>query len=225
MRSIALFPCSYTDGAMIIGELATSLRLKIYTDEMLFADISERFGVPKKTLRRMIFGRAESRNGNPFEKEIFIDLARRTLVAQRKLYSGRRMFFGLHTCLLDPQLARVLKVLIYDDEGNRIKRAMRQEGFSQVVAREVVRQHDQKASTFTQFLYHKEAYDRSLHDVVISCNNKDTLEVTRQIMQHFDDIESWFTHYQGVPTCGIVDNCCLNGTGGRRELAASARRP
>jgi cytidylate kinase len=224
MRSIALFPCSYTDGAMIIGELATALRLRIYTDEMLFADISERFGVPKKTLRRMIFGRAESRNGNSFEKEIFIDLARRTLAAQRKLYSGRRMFFGLHTVLLDPQLARVLKVLIYDDEGNRIKRAMRQEGFSRVVAREVVRQHDQKVSAFTQFLYHKEAYDCSLYDVVISCKNKDALEVTRQIMQHYNDIESWFTHYQGAPPLAVADAYNLNGSGGMGNLVASARR-
>jgi two-component system, OmpR family, response regulator CpxR len=199
MRSIALFPCSYTDGAMIIGELATALRLKVYTDEMLFADISERFGVPKKTLRRMIFGTAQARNGNLFEKEIFVDLARRTLAAQRKLLSGRRMFFGLHTALLDPQLARVLKVLVFDEEERRVKRAMRQEGFSRIVAGEVVRQHDQKASALTQFLFHKDAYDRSLHDVVIPCGSKNPLEVTRQIIQHYNDIESWFTHYQGAP--------------------------
>ena len=39
MRSIALFPCSYTDGAGIIGELSATLFLQVYTDEMLFADI------------------------------------------------------------------------------------------------------------------------------------------------------------------------------------------
>lgn len=213
MRSIALFPCSYTDGAMIIGELSTALRLRVYTDEMLFADISERFGVPKKTLRRMIFGTAQSPNGNPFEKEIFIDLARRTLASQRKLFSGRRMFFGLHTSLLEPQLARVLKVLVYDDEGHRVKRAMRQEGFSRIVAREVVRQHDQKASAWTQFLFHKDAYDRSLHDVVISSGAKDALEVTGQIVQHFNDIESWFAHYQGAPPYAVADNYYLGGAG------------
>ncbi|MFH0782635.1 MAG: cytidylate kinase family protein [Pseudomonadota bacterium] len=206
MRSIALFPCPYTDGAMIIGELSTALRLKVYTDEMLFADISDRFGVPKKTLRRMFFGTAQSRNGKPFEKEIFVDLARRTLAAQRKLFSGRRMFFGLHTALLDPQLARVLKVLVYDDEGRRIKRAMRQEGFSRIVAREVVRQHDRKASALTHFLFDKEPYDFSLHDVVIVHGTRDTLEVTRQIIQHYNDIESWFTHIQGTPPYAVADN-------------------
>jgi len=222
MRSIALFPCSYTDSAMIIGELATALRLKVYTDEMLFADISERFRVPNKTLRRMIFGTAQSRNGNPYEKEIIIDLARRTLAAQRKLFSGRRMFFGLHTTLLDPQLARVLKVLVYDDEGRRVKRAMRQEGFSRIVAREVVRQHDQKASALTRFLFHKDAYDRSLHDVVIQRGTKDALEVTGQIIQHYNDIESWFTHYQGTPPYAVADNHALSGRAGNASQGASA---
>lgn len=211
MRSIALFPCSYTDSAMIIGELATALRLKIYTDEMLFSDISERFGVPKKTLRRMIFGTAQLRNGNPFEKEIFIDLARRTLAAQRKQFLARRMFFGLHTTLLDPQLARVLKVLVCDDEELRVKRAMRQEGFSPIVAREIIRQHDQKVSVLAKFLFNKEAYDRSLYDVVIQRGTKDALEVTRQIIQHYNDIESWFTHYQGIPPYAVAESHSLPG--------------
>ena len=214
MRSIALFPCSYTDSAMIIGELAAALRLKIYTDEMLFADISERFGVPKKTLRRMIFGTAQARNGNPLEKEIFVDLAKRTLATQRKVCHRRRMFFGLHTALLDPQLARVLKVLVYDDEGCRVKRAMRQEGFSRVVAREVVRQHDRKASVLSKFLFHKEAYDRTLHDVVIQRGTKDVLEVTKQIIQHYNDIESWFAHYQGAPPYAVADTYNLYGGAG-----------
>ena len=210
MRSIALFPCSYTDSAMILGELATALRLKVYTDEMLFSDISERFGVPKKILRRMIFGTVQSRDDNPYEKEIFIDLARRTLFAQRKMFLTRRMFFGLHTTLLDPELARVIKVLVYDDERIRVKRAMRQEGFSRIVAREIVRKHDQKVSVLPKFLFRKEAYDRSLYDVVIQRGTKDAMEVTRQIIQHYNDIESWFGHYQGSPTYAVADGSSLS---------------
>jgi len=148
-------------------------------------------------------------------------LARRTLAAQRKLFSGRRMFFGLHTTLLDPQLARVLKVLVYDDEGQRVKRAMRQEGFSRIVAREVVRQHDQRASALTRFLFCKEAYDRSLHDVVIQCGTKAALEVTAQIIQHYNDIESWFTHYQGTLPYAAADNL-LCGRAGMASQGASA---
>lgn len=223
MRSIALFPCSYTDSAMIIGELATALRLKVYTDEMLFTDISEQFGVPKKILRRMIFGTAQSREGNPYEKEIFVDLARRTLATQRKLFLTRRMFFGLHTTLLDPQLARVLKVLVYDDERLRVKRAMRQEGFSRIVAREIIRKHDQKVSVLPKFLFHKKAYDRSLYDVVIQRGTKDATEVTRQIIQHYKDIESWFTHYQGIPPYAVADSNSLSGGSGMatRDISAS----
>ncbi len=222
MRSIALFPCSYTDGAMIIGELSTALRLRVYTDEMLFADISERFGVPKKTLRRMIFGTARTANGNAFEKEIFVDLARRSLAAQRRLFSGRRLFYGLHTTLLDPKVFRVLKVLIHDDEDRRVQRAMRQEGVARALAAAFVRQHDQKASAWTQFLFGKEAYDCSLYDVVLSYGNKEVVEVSRQIVLHYQDIESWFSHFQKQLPDAEADTPYLGRGGGEGQGIAPA---
>jgi hypothetical protein len=209
---------------MIIGELSTALRLKVYTDEMLFADISERFGVPKKTLRRMIFGTARTVNGNTFEKEIFVDLARRSLAAQRRLYSGRRMFYGLHTSLLAPPVFRVLKVLVRDDEENRVRRAMRQEGVAKPLAAAFVRQHDQMASEWTQFLFRKEAYDRSLYDVVLPCGNKDALEVTGQIVQHYQDIESWFGHFQGDSPDVDADTPSLGGGFGEVQRVFPACR-
>lgn len=202
MRSIALFPCSYTDGALLVGELAAALRLKIYTDEMLFSDIAKRFRIAEKTLRRMIFGSARQPDGNPLEKEIFVDLAKRTLAGQKRLSSGRRMYFGLHTSLLDPHLARVIKVLVVDDEERRVQRAMRQEGFTPVVAREVVRRHDRKASAWTRFLFGKEAYDPSLYDVVVSGSG---MELIRQIVQHYEDVETWFSHYQELHPAGVAD--------------------
>ena len=217
MRSIALFPCSYTEGALLVGELSAALRLKIYTDEMLFADISARFSISVKTLRRMIFGSARQPQGNSFEKEIFVDLARRTLAAQRRLFSGRRMFFGLHTSLLDPQLARVIKVLVVDDEERRVQRAMRQECFSVVAAREVVRQHDRKATAWTRFLFGKEAYDPSLYDVVVSGS---PMELIRQIVQHYEDVETWFGHYQQNRSDGAADSYYRQAAQGEACLAA-----
>ncbi len=217
MRSIALFPCSYTEGALLVGELSAALRLKIYTDEMLFADISARFSISVKTLRRMIFGSARQPQGNSFEKEIFVDLARRTLAAQRRLFSGRRMFFGLHTSLLDAQLARVIKVLVVDDEERRVQRAMRQESFSMVAAREVVRQHDRKATAWTRFLFGKEAYDPSLYDVVVSGS---PMELIRQIVQHNEDVETWFGHYQQNRSDGAADNYYRQAALGESCLAA-----
>jgi two-component system, OmpR family, response regulator CpxR len=195
MRSIALFPCSYTEGALIIGELSAALRMKVYTDAMLFEDISKHFGIPPKTLKRMIFGVCGARNDNTYEKEIFIDLARRTLALQKKR-AFRKMFYGFHTLFLEPHIARVIKILVHDEERRRIKRAMHQDGFSRVAAREVVRQHDQKAAIISRFLFGKDPYDPSLYDVIIERQGKDALEVTKQLIQNFHDIENWFGHYQ-----------------------------
>lgn len=191
MRSIALFPCSYTDGAGIIGELSATLFLQVYTDEMLFADISKRFGVPVHDLKKTIFGREAEPDGQPSAKGKYITFARLLLDAPAMVLSGRRMFYGLHTALLGPACERILKVLVFDNEERRIRRAMRQEGCREAAAREFIRRHDEKVSRWTRYLFDKDAYDRSLYDLVISYDdNSDLLDITAQIAEKYDTIEN-----------------------------------
>lgn len=64
------------------------------------------------------------------------------------------LHFGLHTSLLDFKKERILQVRVFDDKENRVKRAMQQEGFTEKVARDHVRRHDQKISDWTNFLFH-----------------------------------------------------------------------
>jgi hypothetical protein len=90
-------------------------------------------------------------------------------------------------------------------------------------SREIVRQHDRKASTLTQFLFHKDAYDPSLYDVVINRGVKDVMLIIRQIMQHYNDIESWFGHIQGVVPYGAADAYCSCGRAVRDNPAVTVR--
>ena len=188
MWSIALFPCSYTDGARIIGELSYSLGLQVYTDEVLFSELSERFGVPIEKAAGLIYGKTPSLHLNTLKKEKYIHLLRCTLMTLRMLSPRRRMFYGLHTSLLDPRIHRVLKVLVIDDDESRVRRAMQQEKLSEEVARDSIRKHDEKAFTWTQLLLQKDAYDRSLYDVVIRCENKEFFDITSQVIQHYQSV-------------------------------------
>ncbi|MGB3210635.1 MAG: cytidylate kinase family protein [Desulforhopalus sp.] len=205
MQSIALFPCSYTNEARIIGELSNSLHLRVYTDDMLFSDILEQFGIPVEQLKRILYGVTPEPKRTRLEKEKHIHLAICSLEARRSAAPGGFIYYGLHTSLLNAESHRVLKVLVFDEEQGRIQRAMEQEGFSQDVARDYIKQHDQKVSGWTQFLFNEEAYAQSLHDLLISCKNKNLLDITTQIIRRFHDFKRCVSQTRKVCTLPVSD--------------------
>jgi len=206
MWSIALFPCSYTNGATIIGELIRSLRLPVYTDEMLFSEVSDQFGISAKRLNKITFDRLPTLHRYLIKKEKYINCLKCSLCAQLRSHPKNRLHYGLHTSLLDSQNDQVLKVLVFDDEESRVTRATQQEGFTKKTAREYIRRHDEKVSLWTNFLFQKEAYDRSLYDVVIDLNNSHLLDIANDIIAYFRvtaNLENLFPAYGALP---VLDN-------------------
>jgi two-component system, OmpR family, response regulator CpxR len=190
MRSIAIFPCSHTYGATIIGELSTYLRLKVYTDGMLFSDVSEQFGIPAEKVESMIYDQRHTLHRYLLRKERSVNLLKCSLEAQTMYSPARRLYYGLHTSLLDIKKDRVLKVLVFDEIEHRVKRAMQQEGIKEKIAREHIRKHDEKVSGWTNFLVNKEAYDQTLYDVVIPLNNRHPLHVVTDLTELFKNFEN-----------------------------------
>lgn len=187
MQSIALFPCSYTDEAGIIGELSNLLHLRVYTDEMLFSDVSEQFGVQIDKLKRILFGLSMELNRYKLKKEQYVNLLKCTLEARRRLSPEGCIFYGLHTSLLDPENDRVLKVLVFDDEKGRVRRAMQQERFREATARDHIGRHDKKVTEWARFLFNKNPYSRSLFNLVILWKNNSLIDITAQIVKQFQN--------------------------------------
>ncbi len=190
MRSIALFPCSYTDEARVIGELSNALHLRVYTDEMLFSDISEQFGIPVEKLKKILYRKTPNQSRSRLEKIKYINVVKCSLQARKTQFPDGCIFYGLHTSLFDTKSDRVLKALIFDELDGRIQRAMLQEGFSEEAARDLIIQHDKKVSAWTQFLFHAEPYAQSLYDFVISYKNKPLLEIVSGILHRFHEFDS-----------------------------------
>jgi len=185
MQSIAIFPCSYTHGASLIGELSNSLRLKVYIDELLFTDVSRQFSIPIEELKTVIFSRKPESHRYLLKKDKYLNLLKCALEALASRSPGRRLYYGLHTSLLELKRDRVFRVLVFDEQEARIKRAMQQEGLTRRVAKEHIRRHDAKVSGWTRFLFGKEAYEPSLYDVLIPLNNRNSLEITAEIAALF----------------------------------------
>jgi cytidylate kinase len=192
MQSLALFPCSYTDEAGLIGELSNALQLRVYTDEMLFSDISDQFGIHVEKVKKILFRTSPELNRYKLKKEKYINLLRCSLEARRKLSPGGCIFYGVHTSILDTEGDQVFKVLVVDDEQGRVRRAMQQDGLSEDAAREYIRRHDEKVSKWTQFLFNEEAYAHSLHDLVISWKNNCFLNILGQITERFQRVRISF---------------------------------
>lgn len=192
MQSLALFPCSYTDEAGLIGELSNALHLRVYTDEMLFSDISDQFGIHVEKVKKILFRTSPELNRYKLKKEKYINLLRCALEARRKLSPGGCIFYGVHTSLLDTESDQVFKVLVVDDEQGRVLRAIQQDGLTEDAAREHIWRHDEKVSGWTQFLFNEDAYAPSLHDLVISWNNNSFLNITGEIIERFQRLSVSF---------------------------------
>ena len=208
MRSIALFPCSYTNGATIIGELMNSLHLPVYNDAMLFSDVSKQFGISAERLNKILFGKLPALHRYLLKKEKYINCLKCSLSAQLMWHPNGRLHYGLHTSLLHSQDDLVLKVLVFDEEENRVKRAMQQEGFTENAARDHVRKHDEKVSNWTKFFFQKQAYDRSLYNVVIDLDHRKLLDTATEIIAHFRATANskTETHIQTHTTLPVLHN-------------------
>lgn len=205
MSSIAIFPCIYTDGARILGELTYNLQSRVYTDEMLLADMSKQFGLSVKKTKNIIWENLPTLRRGILKKDKYISLLKCTLDAQTKLTHGQYIYFGLHTLLLGSYNERVFKVLVNDSKRNRVKRAMVKEGLSETAAIQQIMLHDEQASGWTQYLFKKKAYDPSLYDLVIQSENRNFFEITDEIITHYiatNDYEN-ITHIN--PKCHIPD--------------------
>lgn len=183
MSSIALFPCTFTGGAGIIGELSNTLNLQVYTDANLFTDTVAKFGGTVEKLKKLMYSKTSVFNQFTLEKETATNMFR-TILAERLHENGPYLFYGLHTSLIPPQVTEVLRVLVADKKQNRIDRGEK-DGLSNKEAKREVKNHDVSAFSWTDFLFKKEAYDPSLYDLVIPVEGRPHREVSEEILKFY----------------------------------------
>lgn len=183
MSSIALFPCLSTLDSGIIGELSSTLTLKVYTDENLFHDTVTKIGGDPERLKKMMYNRTSVFNQFTLEKEKAVNMFR--LVLADKLATPEQyLFHGFLTALIPAEVTEVLRVLVVDNKEGRIERGMKM-GLSKGEAKKKIRNHDISAFSWTDFLFAKEAYDSTLYDLVVPVKAQDHREITKEILSCF----------------------------------------
>ena len=183
MSSIALFPCLSTLDSGIIGELSSTLALKVYTDENLFGDTVAKFGGDPERLKKMMYNRTSVFNQFTLEKEKAVNMFR-MILAEKLAASEQYLFHGFLTSLVPAEVTEVLRVLVVDKKEARIERGVKM-GLSKGEAKKKIRNHDISAFSWTDFLFAKEAYDSTLYDLVVPVETKDPDEITKEILSCF----------------------------------------
>lgn len=179
MLNTAIFPCIFTDGARVLGELSYALEAQIYTDKMLLQKIADTYGENVKKLESQIFG--SSNHGPSYNRRAtLLPLVKdelEGLIDATKNY----IYYGFFTLLLDSTEHFIQKILIFADLDCRIERARIQEGLNEKKAREVIREHDKKALCWSQFLFKSPPYNQDLYDTFIRYECQDLVDVVAYV--------------------------------------------
>lgn len=192
MSSIALFSCNHTAAPEVVDHLSSTLELRVYCDDDLIKDTCEKYDhdpvtrVAPEAIRHAIYNKTSVFNQFTLEKESIVNKVKSVLAA--KLADQERYLFSGFLSLLVPQnVTHILKVLIVDTKSGRVDQAVG-EGLSPKEAKRSVRSYDVSAYGWAEFLYKKEAYDKSLYDMVIPVKNKSTEEIADEIARQYHTV-------------------------------------
>lgn len=176
MISNAIFPCIFTDGARVIGELSYTLNTPVCTDSIILAKLEEELELKPNDIREKLFTPCHKLSTLNKNKEKLVQQIRQRL--NTLVESNEDMiYYGMFTSLLEPNSNHTQKILIVADDGCRIQRGIRQEGLTASTAREVMEKHDRKAACWTEFLFNQHPYSPILYDTVIRYECQDLLDV------------------------------------------------
>lgn len=183
MSSIAIFPCTFTPAPAVAREVAKALDIKLYEDSDLFVEASQKYGTSIEKLQQAMYGKTSVFNQFTLEKEKALNQLR-SILAEKLEQPDRYMFYGFMTALISQQVSHVLKVLLVGTRQKRIDTGVAG-GLTEREAKKAVRSDDVKAYGLTDFLYKKEAYDKSLYDLVVPVELKSQEDLVDIVSQYF----------------------------------------
>ncbi len=183
MPSIALFAQTFTDYELLEQLLSAELDFPVVTDGHIISNVSAENNVDEKHLRNTLYKKTSVFNQFTLDKERHVNLLKKE-IASHLLKLTQSIHTGFHTLLIPKSVTHVLKVLIADEKSQRIAKAVA-DGFSEKEAKRLIKQDDISSYAWTDFLFHKEAIDRSLYDIVLPVSHQSLKDSVKLIVENF----------------------------------------
>ena len=180
MLTTAIFPCIFTDGARVLGELSYALEAQVCTDRMLLQKIADRYGGNVQKLETQMFGCSYKQGPSCNKRATLLPLVKYEL-DQLIAATEEWIYYGFFTLLLESTEFFIQKILIFADLDCRIERARLQEGLNEEKARKAIREYDQKALWWSQFLFKCSPYNPDQYDTFIRYECQDLVDVVAYV--------------------------------------------
>jgi len=184
MPSIALFFSKFTNEDEIRQKLSSTLNLSIVDDADIFDSVYKKKLTIRNKLEQAMHRKTSVFNQFTLERER--NVAHLKFALAEKLEQKQNVLYCGYTTLLIPHdITHVLKVLVIDNYDLRVQRAVK-EGLSEREAAKIIKAEDLSAHGWSAFLYYKEAFDKSLYDIVIPVGQKSADEVVTLIKENYN---------------------------------------
>lgn len=180
MPNIAIFPNLLTREEEIRDKLAELTGYRVMTDEDLLEETARRFTLDPHKLEKALYHKTSVFNKFTLERERCI-ASLKSILADH-LTHPQKLYHGFITTLIPSQVSNVLKVLMVESRETRIKNNMAS-GLSKRAAEKLIKQGDQSALNWTDFIHGHDPWDKRLHDIILPIDDMPSNEVVKYISE------------------------------------------
>ena len=223
MSSVTLFCGTFCHGDEVAHKTARDLGFELVQDQDIISEVNKRFNISEDRIRATLIGETSFYNRISRDKERV--LASMKLVVSEKLIQDHLIFFGFVGHLIPRDITHVLRVGIIADIKYRLQRAMQEKGLTEEQAVKLIRQDDDKARSWTNYLLDKNAWDSALYDIIIPMDKKSVDEAVELIQNNVKKDVIQRTPSSG----GSVDDFALSSrvesvlVGEAKDISVTAR--
>ncbi|PIE68625.1 MAG: response regulator [Deltaproteobacteria bacterium] len=170
MPSITIFHGNFVHSKEIGVHVADTLGYELVHDQDLILKASERFHIAENKITRAVYEKPSAFDKFTHEKARCIAYLKSVMASD--LARENVVYYGFLGHLIPQSVSHVLKVCLIADRKARFETALAG-GLSEKEAHKVILKHDASCASWTEHLFHKDAWDASLYDIIVPTDKKD----------------------------------------------------
>jgi len=178
----------YSNAEKTVIKLSEKLNSKIITDNDIIKNTHQTFGIKLSTLEKIVKSIPIAFNDFTHEKEKGLAYIKKTI--SDITLSGNYILHGILGHLIPREISHVMRVLIIADKNTRIKNGISIYKHTEKETIKDIEQSDKFAALWTNTLFNKKSWDKSLYDIVIPSDKLNPDESVALISQHIEKLLS-----------------------------------
>ncbi len=176
----------YSNAEKIVNNLSKQLNSKIITDTDIIEKTHQVYNIKLTTLQKVVESKQIAFNDFTHEKEKCTALLKKTV--SEFVSKGSCIFYGNTGHLVPEEVTHVMKVLIISNKEQRIENGMKNFDLSKKDVIKNIETSDKYAFLWTNFLFGKKAWNKSLYDIVIPTDKLEAEESISLISKHLEEL-------------------------------------